>query len=388
MKMNKKITYILISILFFGFGFFARSFFLQYTTSSSASDLSNVDLSLFWETWNTLEDKYPFQEPNIEDKIYGAIMGLVNSYNDQHMVFFPPTRSKFFAENIAGEFGGVGMEVGIEDGSLVVVAPLKDSPAERSGILSGDIILAIDGENVSDMDFNTAISSIRGNVGTSLVLTIIHPGEEKEIDIIIVREIVQIPILNTETIDETFIIHFYSFSEQSNQEFTKALIEFRESGLENLLIDLRNNPGGFLSSAIDVTSHFLDEGLVVVKEDFGRGEDAIKKYRSLGYDTLDGIDYNLNVLINRGSASASEIFAGALQDHGQALVFGGTSFGKGSVQELLDLSQKTSLKVTVARWLTPNDIQISGTGIVPDVIFYEDELEQTLEILNNTEITE
>lgn len=380
---NHRIKYIgITAIIFFMIGFSMQhvvGFFLKETPATAQSDMD-----LFWQTWEVLDEKYPFQEPSREEKIYAAIGGLVESYQDQHMAFFPPMKSQSFAEDIAGEFGGAGMEVSLQSGYVVVVAPLKGSPADRAGIEPGDVILKINGLEAADVDFETAVSLIRGEVGTTVELEIVRQNEEDIMLVSLVREVVKIPILDTEIIDDVFTIHFYTFSEQSEQAFKEALLDFKKSGASTLLIDVRNNPGGFLTSAINITSHFLDQGLTVVKEYDGNGIDYTQatKYRSTGYDTLKGVDYNLAVLINRGSASASEILAGALRDHNLATIYGQQSFGKGSVQELIDLPQETSLKVTISKWLTPNDMEISGQGVEPDILIEEDLFIETVKLLN------
>lgn len=372
----------LVAVLFFALGFFTQ--FLVEKHMVEKPVLAETNMDLFWHTWNVLEEKYPFEEPVDQEKMHAAIGGLVDSYQDRHMAFFPPTKSRSFAEDIAGEFGGAGMEVSFQSGYVVVVAPLKNSAADRAGILAGDVITGIDGEDISGLDFETAISQIRGKVGTTLDLEIVRQGEESELDISLVREIVKIPILDTEIVGDVFIIHFYTFSERSERDFEKALQEFRDSDAKKLLIDLRNNPGGFLSSAINVTSYFLEQGLTVVKEYDGNDDsyEKAKKYRSSGYETLNEREYELSVLINQGSASASEIVAGALRDHDKAIIYGQESFGKGSVQELVELPHDTSLKVTISKWLTPDNIEISGRGIAPDVVFEKDLLEETLKVLN------
>ncbi len=383
--MNKKqnILYgFLIAILFFFFGFLMQ----PYLNPQPQTNAVPVDMSLFWDTWKVLEDKYPFDEPTSQEKVFAAITGLVGAYKDEHMAFFPPVKSQSFAEDIAGEFAGAGMEVNFQSGYLVVIAPLKDSAAERAGIMPGDVSISIDGQDLTGIDFETGISMIRGRIGTELTMTVARNGVEGYIPISLIRELIHIPILDTEIIDDVFIIHFYTFSESSEEYFLEALTTFKQSGARHLLLDLRNNPGGFLTSAVTIASHLLDQGLVVVQEYDGvedGQEMGVHRYRSLGYSTLKGIEYDMSILINRGSASASEILAGALRDHGKAKIYGQQSFGKGSVQELIDLPKKTSLKVTISKWLTPNGIEISGTGIEPDVVFAEHELEETIAFINN-----
>lgn len=329
---------------------------------------TNTDLSAFWNIWNLLDKKYPFKKetPETQEKIYGAIAGLVDSYNDPYTTFFPPQQAKLFNDQVKGSFGGVGMEVGIKNNFLTVIAPIKKSPAEQAGIQAGDIITQINDQETDTLDIDTAIGLIRGDVGTPVTLSIAREGASEIINITIVRDIVNLPVLETKELDHVFIINLYSFSENSAALFTNALESFKASGKRNLIIDLRNNPGGFLESAIDISSYFLPEGKTIVREDFGSDTPELI-HQSKGYRLLDKKP-NLVILVNQGSASASEIVAGALAEHGVARLVGSTTFGKGSVQELIDLPDKSSVKITVAKWLTPNGNSISEKGIVPNIL--------------------
>lgn len=374
--------------IFIAVVFFALGYFLFNPLQSIKHRFANEqDLGLFWDVWSTLEKKYPFEEPSAEDKIYGAIQGLVQSYGDDYSSFLPPVRSEFFNQTIAGEFGGIGAEIHIESGYLTVVAPLKDSPAEQSDIRAGDIVTHVDGIEVADKTLDEAIGFIRGEIGTDVTLTIIRRGELEALEIVVTRDNVKIPILDTQIKDDVFIIQLFNFNETSADSFKEALLEFKQSNLNNLIIDVRNNPGGYLTSAVDIASYFLDQGEVVLRE---QGSEDVPEdiYRSYGHDLLKDMDLEVKVLINRGSASASEILAGALRDNNRATVVGEQSFGKGSVQELIELSQGTSLKITTAKWLTPNGDQISKIGITPDIeIEYnpdeDTQLTEILELFNN-----
>jgi carboxyl-terminal processing protease len=215
------------------------------------------------------------------------------------------------------------------------------------------------------------VQKIRGEVGTEVKLTVLRKGENETRDISIEREIIKVPTIDTQVRDEAFVISLYNFSAQSAQLFREALIEFNASGKGNLVLDLRNNAGGYLQAAVDISSYFVDEGKVIVREDFGKNQDD-RVYRSRGYDLLSE-SVNVVVLANGGSASASEIVAGALRDHDVAQLVGTQTFGKGSVQELVDLSGDTALKVTVARWMTPDGISISEGGLEPDVVVEPEE---------------
>lgn len=355
---------ILLALVFFALGYLSMNILqrLKY------EKVSQENFDLFWQVWSTVEEKYPFEEPSEQDKIYGAIAGLVASYEDDYSVFLPPVSSEFFNQTIEGEFGGIGAEIGIRSGYLTIVAPLKGSPAEQSGIKSGDIITHVDSIDITGDTLDEAIGRIRGKIGTDVILTLIRLDKAESIDITITRDTVTIPVLDTEVINDTFVIHLYNFNESSADKFKDALLEFKSLNLDKLLIDVRNNPGGYLTAAVDMASYFLPQGDIILREQYGTNTEEETLYRSIGYSLLDDINFETKVLINQGSASASEILAGALSDHGVADIIGESSYGKGSVQEFINLPDDTSLKVTVAKWLTPNRRQISGVGIEPDQI--------------------
>lgn len=371
---------IIFAIIFFTLGIAVQRY-VPVARGLSETE-QQYDLSLFWKVWNLMESKYPFEAPTDQERLYGAIEGLVDSYNDDYTVFLPPTESKNFENTISGSFGGIGVEIEIIDGLLTVVAPLENSPAQKAGVKSGDVIVEVDKTKLDGLSFNETLQRIRGKVGTKVTLTIVRSGVDEKIDIPITRDIVKIPVTKTETIDDVFIIHLYNFNEESTQYFKDAINEFEKSGKKKLILDLRNNPGGFLSSAIDVASYFIPQGKTIVKEDFGRDDKPNVKYRSVGHKNISSKKINMIILVNKGSASASEIVAGALQEHKIATVIGETSFGKGSVQELIKLPGETSLKVTIAHWLTPNGNQITGKGVIPDIIVKQegdDRIDEQLE---------
>lgn len=339
--------------------------------SNGASD---VQMSRFWYVWNLLGQKYPFKEntPKDEDKIYGAIAGLVASYGDPYTMFFPPTQAKMFSEDVKGEFGGVGMEVGIRDGLPTVIAPLKGSPAYNAGIQAGDVIISIDNKKIADSDVDKVVSWIRGAEGSTVTISVMRKGVVEPIVYTMTRSKIKIPIIDTEIKGDVFVIHFYTFSEKSAVLFNDALDTFIKSGKKKLLIDMRNNPGGYLDAAVEIASNIIPMSEVIVREDNGTGNDPYT-YRSRGYKKVSH-DIQIGVLLNQGSASASEILAGALQDHKRATVYGTRSFGKGSVQELIPLSDGSSVKITIAKWFTPNNHSISEKGITPDIIIDAEKL--------------
>ncbi len=333
---------------------------------------SDVDFALFWEVWNTLNTKYvathgtstiPVSD---QDKVYGAIQGLTDSLGDPYTVFFPPEEAKAFEEEISGNFEGVGMEVGLKEGILTVIAPLKGTPAERSGIKAGDKIIKIDEVLTSGMSTDKAIKHIRGKKGTVVTLTVVR-SEGEPFKIEVTRDVINIPTLSTKKLDNgIFMIQLYSFTADSPNLFRNALREFMVSKSDKLILDLRGNPGGYLNAAVDMASFFLPQGKVIVREDYGgeRGEDSKK---SKGYNLFTD-KLKFVILIDGGSASASEILAGALHEYGKATLIGEKSYGKGSVQEVIPITEDTSLKVTIARWLTPKGVSISDNGIMPDIV--------------------
>lgn len=352
--------------------------------NKDANGQTNVDFEPFWKAWSVLNEKYVNATSTTDqEKVWGAIKGLAASTGDPYTVFFPPEESKMFESDISGNFEGVGMEIGIRDGVLTVVAPLKGSPAERAGIRAGDKILKVDDVSTADLGVDKAVKLIRGAKGTDVVITIFREGDNDTKEITITRDVIDIPTIETEVktanasgadnpngtglrSDGVFIIRLFSFTAQSPSLFKDALRKFIESGSSKLVVDLRGNPGGYLEAAADIASWFLPTGKTIVSEDFGKNGTG-KVYRSKGYDVFNGRNLDLVVLVDGGSASASEILAGALQEHGVAKIVGTKTFGKGSVQELVKITPDTSLKVTVAKWLTPNGNSISEKGIQPDI---------------------
>ena len=330
----------------------------------------SADFTDFWKAWNALETHYVTTNasstlPSVEERVLGAIQGLAASYSDPYTIYFPPKEAKEFADNISGSFAGVGMEIDVKDGVLTVVAPLKGTPAEKAGIKAGDQIVTIDGKSTDGISTDKAVTKIRGSAGTKVKFTIIRDG--KALDIEVVRDIIQVP--ETEDgIDEAsgvYHIALYEFTSNSADLFNQAFVRFKNSGSNKLVIDLRGNPGGYLESAVDIASHFLPEGTTIVTEDFG-GKEKNEVHTSLGYNDAP-LGTKIVVLIDGGSASASEILAGALQDAKRVTIIGTKSFGKGSVQTLIDLSDG-SLKITVARWITPAGHWIMDNGVTPDII--------------------
>jgi carboxyl-terminal processing protease len=331
---------------------------------------SEADLTEFWRVWHLLDEKFvestSTEQITAQDRIEGAISGLVKSYDDPYTVFLPPVEATAFDENISGEFSGVGMEVGIRDEVVTVIAPLPDTPAQKAGIVAADIIVKIDDVSTEGMGIDDAVKLIRGEKGTEVILSVYREGEIELLDISVTRDNITIPTINTELRDDVFIISLYSFNAVADSRMQEALQEYTKSGTKKLVLDLRGNPGGFLRSAVSIASFFVPAGEVVVREDFGDGSEE-EVYRSQGRSLGKYAPDEMIVLIDGGSASASEILAGALAQHDIATLMGKTTFGKGSVQELVDLPNGSSLKVTIARWFTPDGTSISFEGLAPDI---------------------
>lgn len=375
--MNKfQIILLLVVALASGYGLGSSQ---PHTISSGGlvGDVSSNMLSSFGgssallgEVKNALDTKFISWKatstmPTTKDLEYGMIKGYVEAYNDPYTMFFPPAESKTFTENVQGSFGGVGMQVGDKDGNAVVIAPLKDSPSQKAGIKSGDTIVKVNGIDMLGKDSNIVVSKIRGPIGEEVTITVKRADIADLIDIKIKREEIQIPTIDTQIKNGVFVISLYSFNSDSVRLFADAMDKYNDSNTNKLVIDLRGNPGGFLESAVEIASIFIDQGKVVVSEKQGKQETEIDM-RSKGYNTMLKKS-SVVVLVDGGSASASEILAGALKDQGVAKVVGVKTFGKGSVQEYLNLSDGSAVKVTIAKWYTPAGVNISLAGILPDV---------------------
>lgn len=375
---SERVKYIYIAIIalfFFSFGYMfahiSTSRIILFSPASASSGTIAIPPILL-EVQNILDQdfiswKASSTAPTIQDLNYGIIKGYVEAYNDPYTQFFTPQESKQFEGNIKGSFGGIGAYIGYKDGYTVIISTIKNSPAERAGVKGGDIIVSVDATSTRGLSADAVVSYVRGDIGTEVTLGVLHKNESKIVKIKINRAKVDVPILDTETRGDVFIIHFYSFTEDSASRFQEALKKFSESGKVKLIIDLRGNGGGYLDSAINIASFFLPKDKVIVSEKNSKLGDDKKDY-SLGYDFFDHKILKLAVLIDGGSASASEILAGALKDNGVATVVGEKSFGKGSVQQLIKLSDGSDIKVTVAKWFTPHGVNISESGILPDVI--------------------
>ena len=397
MKRFSKI--IIIAVLLIAstfFGFYAgqqegeRKAVNQFFSQGAGENASNLDFTLFWETWQTLKEKFIDKTKFDNQKmLYGAISGVVNSLKDPYTVFMDPEESKRFFEDVSGKFEGVGMEIDQKKGQLQIISPLEGTPAQKAGLRAGDKIIKIDGIFANELTIDDAVGKIRGDKGTEITLTIFREGWNDTKEFKIVRDVIMVPSLKWEIKNDNIAyIKLYQFSEEAGYDFKKASLEILKSPAKRIILDLRNNPGGYLEISKEIASLFLKKGSVVAIEDFG-GKTESKKYIADGNDIFS--EFPIVVLINQGSASASEILAGALRDNRQIKLIGETSFGKGSVQEIKNLNNGSSLKVTVAKWLTPKGESISDHGLVPDIEIeitdkdYQDDkdpqLDKALEIL-------
>lgn len=347
-------------------------------TQEKDTSINKVDLTSFWKAWNILDNNFAgastSKKTTDQAKVWGAIEGLAASYGDPYTNFFPPEELKRFQDDVDGNFEGVGIEIVVKDGILTVVSPLKGTPADRAGLKAKDLILKIDDKSTVGMSAEDATKLIRGPKGKTVKFTISRDGKEKEISV--VRDVIDVPVVEYKQRDDgVFVITISSFAGSSAEKFRDALREFVKTGDSKLIIDVRGNPGGYLEAAVDIASWFLPADKIVVQEDYGnkKPRDVL---RSHGYDIFTD-KLKLVMLVDEGSASASEILAGALKEQGKATLVGTKTFGKGSVQEVIPVTDDSSLKVTIAHWLTPNGNSISNTGVDPDVTVKISEADKT-----------
>lgn len=359
-----------------------KTILVENLVNTESNQKINTDFGIFWEAWNLLKKEHlKGAEALDQDLLYGSIRGLVNALNDPHSVFLPPEDSKKFEEDVSGHFGGIGAEIGIKNKQLVIIAPLKNTPAEKAGLKAGDRIFAIDGKGTENiLDVNEAVKKIRGEPGTAVALMIFRDswGAPKEIKI--TRANIEVPTLESKVIDKTLAaddqanglivrknksiahVSLFAFNQNAPIAFYKEALRILLGGADGLILDLRNNPGGFLEVAVNLMGWFLDRGEVVVTEKFRSGQEIV--FRSNGNGALKNMP--MVILVNKGSASASEILAGALRAKRGVKIVGTQTFGKGTVQELRSLSDGSRVKLTVANWVLPDGTVIDDKGLKPD----------------------
>ncbi|MFH1289156.1 MAG: S41 family peptidase [Patescibacteria group bacterium] len=407
--MKKKMTLKQVRTIIFGLilvvsSFGAGFFYAKKAFSSEEnSSLFTIDrktsigkeqgFSLFWDVWDRLEKDFLNKAALVsKTMVNGAIKGMVASLDDPYTVYLEPKENKYSKEDLSGEFYGVGIQLGYRDGYLAVIAPLSGMPAEKQGIKAGDFIVKVDGNDMTDVSLPEAVTMIRGPNGTKVKLTMLRAGEPDTFDVEIVRQVIIVPSVELKFLEASGgekIAHLKltRFGDKTDEEWLKAVDEIlKDENLKGVILDLRNNPGGYLKGAVFIASEFLSSGVVVSQEGSKEETQTYSVSRS-GKIT----EQKLVVLVNEGSASASEIVAGAIQDHNRAKIVGVKTFGKGTVQEASDLPGGAGIHITVAHWLLPNGASIDKEGITPDVevednIETEDvdeQLQKALEILGN-----
>jgi len=349
----------------------------KYGGISSERVAKDIEFKEFWEVWDILKDQYVDHNEITDKKLfYGALRGMVASLGDPYTVFMDPKVAKDFSDDLAGTFEGIGAEIGIKNDILTIIAPLPEMPAEKAGLMAGDQILKIDQESTLGISVDEAVRKIRGEKGTDVTLSIARKGADEIIDIVVTRGAIIVKSVYTKMRDDNiFVIEVSNFNNDTEELFNNAVREAIDANPEGIILDLRNNPGGYLETSIEMASEWIEDGIVVTEqytkdrktEHLARGRARLHEYRTV-------------VLVNQGSASASEIVSGALKDYGLARIVGEKTFGKGSVQVLSELEDGSSIKITVAKWLTPSGHNINKEGIEPDI-----KVEYTLENYNNNE---
>ena len=359
---------ILLALIFTGAAFYGGTRYGLSLKSSSQvppNELLEADFSLFWDAVNLIKNRYfDAKEVKDEDLLYGAIEGTVRALNDPYSSFFNPSDAKKFDQDISGSFGGIGAEIGIKNNQLLIITPLKGNPAEAVGLKSGDKILKIDDTFTTDLSVDEAVKLIRGEPDTEVKLFILRNGWEEAKEFKIVRKVIVVPTLDWE-MKPGKIAYFelQNFNANASSLFYQAAFATLLEGADGMVLDLRNNPGGFLDVAVNLAGWFLDRGDIVVKERFYSGEEKI--FRANGNGALK--DLPVVILVNGGSASAAEILAGALRDNRGVKIIGEKTFGKGTVQEIENLKDGSTLKISIAAWLTPDGHEIEKKGLEPDV---------------------
>lgn len=381
-----------VSFCIFVAGAGAGYAFHEFGVNNVATATEAEDFSLYWEVWHRVQEQFYGEVPNGPTTTYGAIRGALATLNDPYTIFIEPEPAAQEKAQLEGQFGGIGAYVRRDEQNRIILEPMPDQAAERAGLEKDDVLIAVDGRPLStDMTTDQVVALIRGEVGTKVVLTVERAGTSEPIEITVTRAIIETPSAEWRIVEEApeiGYIRLTSFTERSNRELTLAFEELKAQGAKSYILDLRGNGGGLLEAAVDISSQFLSSGLVLREDRRKEGERTYQARRG-----GKALTEPLVVLVNGGTASASEIVAGALQDHDRATLIGEKTFGKGSVQLIYELSDRSRLHVTVAKWFTPNGHAIDGTGLMPDIeaLFSEEDhaegrdpqLQRAIEYLKN-----
>ena len=370
----------LVALVVFGAftaGYLARATQMSWVLSAAASTPregsqsppSNQDVppgfDVFWEAWSFVQQQFYGDVPQEQDRVYGAIRGMVETYGDENTAFIEPSRAAIFREDVSGSFEGIGAAVRMDEmGRLIIAEPFTGRPAAAAGLQRGDVVLAVDGTSLQGLSLYEAIGLIRGPAGTNVVLTISRENVDEPFDVTVERARIEIEVVSSERLQNDIgYVQLTDFSRGATGKLATAIQDLQAQGpLKGLVLDLRNNPGGLLDESILVSSQFIKEGVITIERMKGDQEHIFEAQPG-------GVapDVPLVVLVNRGSASASEIVAGAIKENSRGAILGEQTFGKGTVQIPHTLSDGSELRVTIAEWLTPSGQQISGEGIVPDI---------------------
>ena len=387
-RYNKSYIWVFFVVLAFFVGFLSGQYnvgsqdseqIISKTTGTLTSlfgNTPNIDTRLFKEVWDEIHSQYIYKGKIDDSQLYyGSIAGMVSALGDPHTTFMDPKASKEFQDDLKGEFSGIGAEIGRKNNIIVIIAALPGTPAEKAGLKSGDRILAINGQNATDFSADKAVSLIRGDKGTKVVLSILSKGENQAKDVTIIRDKINVPSVTYKQEKNIGITKITSFNDDTSSVFSGIAKKVVTQNLNGLIIDLRNNPGGYLDKAVDLAGYWLEPGQVVVREEFA---DKSQNLEHKAGNSMSLRKFKTVILVNEGSASASEILAGALKDYNIAQLVGQKTYGKGSVQKLIPLLSDSALKITVAKWLTPSGTSIEPDGITPDEI-----VDFTIEDYNN-----
>lgn len=373
MQTNKKKLVLTVALLVisFGFGFnYGRN---SFPPLGGASDLlglvkgdkvkseEKADFGVFWEAWDLIEKNYILGPLDRQKMVYGAVSGMVDSLGDPYSTFLTPEENSALSEDLKGVFGGIGAEVGYRDDAITIIAPLKNSPSEKAGLLAGDLIMEVDGKSTEGLNVDDVVNLIRGEKGTSVKIIVVRGKETLTFDI--VRDTIVDKTVRWEMKEgNVAYIEITQFKQDTAKELDAQIGDILAQGPKSIVLDLRNNPGGYLDVVVDVASRFIDEGQIVVTEESGKSNQVYKASGDKRFNNLPIV-----VLVNEGSASAAEILAGALKDNKLGTLVGKKTFGKGLVQGISELGDGSALKITVAKWMTPNGNNINKDGIAPDV---------------------